>query len=76
VVFAERRTIEGAYVIYDHHYQAATQQIFPYLEQQGIFSRGRWGSWIYNSMEDSLIQGKEVAEMIDRLQDKDHQHND
>ena len=67
VVVADLRQIDHAYVVFDDHYEEALGRIFPYLEQRRVFSRGRYGSWIYNSMEDSLMAGREVAEVISRL---------
>lgn len=67
VVFAELHEIEYAYVVFDESYEQALGEILPYLENHRIFSRGRYGSWVYNAMEDSLIAGKEVAVEIDRL---------
>jgi len=66
VVFADLHEIEHAYVVFDEAYEEALGHIFPYLEQHRIFSRGRYGSWIYNAMEDSLIAGREVAETVER----------
>jgi protoporphyrinogen oxidase len=64
LLFADERVIDHAYVVFDQHYHAALETIFPYLEAQRIYSRGRYGSWIYNSMEDSLIAGREVARTV------------
>lgn len=61
VVFADNRLIDPAYVIFDENYEEATSTIHRYLEKHQIYSRGRYGEWIYNSMEDSLISGKEIA---------------
>jgi len=65
VLFADAREIDYAYVVFDDHYYAATQAIFAFLEAHGIYSRGRYGSWTYNSMEDALMAGREVAATID-----------
>ena len=35
-----------------------------YLERYDVFSIGRYGSWEYMSMEDTLLQGKKVAEAL------------
>jgi protoporphyrinogen oxidase len=67
VVFADERVIDPAYVVFDHAYEHATQTIHDYLERQRIYSRGRYGAWIYNAMEDSLLAGKGVAEWVDAL---------
>ena len=39
-----------------------TQQ---WLERHDIFPRGRYGYWYYNSMEDSILAGREVMATID-----------
>jgi protoporphyrinogen oxidase len=67
VVFADLREIEVAYVIFDEHYEASLKCIFEWLESRRIYSCGRYGAWIYNSMEDSLLAGKAVAEHVDAL---------
>ena len=64
VLFADPRFIEYAYVVFDEHYYAATSAIFRFLESHAIYPRGRYGSWTYNSMEDALIAGREVAETL------------
>jgi protoporphyrinogen oxidase len=70
VVFADAREIDYAYVVFDDHYYAATSAIFAFLEAHGIYSRGRYGSWTYNAMEDCLIAGREVAATIESKQDR------
>ncbi|MCK5797786.1 MAG: FAD-dependent oxidoreductase [Deltaproteobacteria bacterium] len=64
VLFADERVIDPAYVVFDEHYADATQTIHAYLESQRIFSRGRYGAWIYNAMEDSLLAGKKAAARV------------
>lgn len=61
VVFAELREIECAYVLFDDAYAPATATIHEWLASVGIRACGRYGAWIYNSMEDSIIQGMEAA---------------
>ena len=56
--------IPYAYVIYDHFRQQNLPKIIDYLEGNSIFSIGRYGSWEYMSMEDTLLQGKKVAEAL------------
>lgn len=36
----------------DEHYYPATTAIFRFLEEHGIYPRGRYGAWTYNAMED------------------------
>jgi protoporphyrinogen oxidase len=55
------RTIDFAYVIYDHHYRAALDVIEPFLAEQRIISGGRYGAWNYSSMEDALLMGRSAA---------------
>lgn len=63
----EYRTIEHAYVIYDDDYWRATATILPWLEQQRIYCRGRYGAWKYTSMEDAMLEGREVAQTLTPL---------
>ena len=61
VLFAELKELTYAYVVFDQNYYEAVRTIIPWLESVGIFPRGRYGSWIYNAMEDSILAGREVA---------------
>ena len=65
VVFADRKEIQYAYVVFDDNYYPATRAIFTFLEANGIYPRGRYGAWTYNAMEDCVIAGREVAALID-----------
>jgi protoporphyrinogen oxidase len=65
VVFAERKEIQYAYVVFDDHYYPATRAIFAFLEANDIHPRGRYGAWTYNAMEDCVLAGREVASLID-----------
>ncbi|MDI7269177.1 MAG: FAD-dependent oxidoreductase [Myxococcota bacterium] len=70
VRFVRARWIPHAYVVYDHRWERAVGMLHPFLEENGIFSRGRYGRWEYSSMEDALLAGREAAartmEAIDR----------
>ena len=59
--FWRMRTIDYAYVIYDHNYRAALDVIEPFLAAQRIISSGRYGAWNYSSMEDALLMGQRAA---------------
>jgi protoporphyrinogen oxidase len=61
------RTIDYAYVIYDHQYRAALDVIEPFLAAQRILSSGRYGAWNYSSMEDALLMGRHAARDAARL---------
>lgn len=61
IVFTEQHDIECAYVLFDDAHEAAVATIFGWLREVGIRSCGRYGAWVYNSMEDSIISGMEAA---------------
>lgn len=52
--------IKYGYPIYDTYYYQARQKIIEYLTFRNIISCGRYGSWCYMSMEDSILAGKEI----------------
>ena len=61
ILFAELKELEYAYVVFDDNYYDAVGMLTAWLEARDIFPRGRYGSWIYNAMEDSILAGREVA---------------
>lgn len=61
LLFADLREIEYAYVVFDDNYYPALAALIPFLESYGVYPRGRYGSWTYNSMEDCLMLGREIA---------------
>ncbi len=61
VLFATERRIEYAYVVFDDDHAAAVRDIQTWLASVGVRSCGRYGAWTYNSMEDSMIQGRDAA---------------
>lgn len=58
------RKIDYAYVVYDMAYTDARTVVADSLEQAGVHSVGRYGKWIYASMEDAFIDGRETAGKI------------
>lgn len=67
VLFAELRELAPAYVVFDEGYEEAVATIQRYLAAHRIFSCGRYGAWIYNAMEDSLLAGRQAAAETDAL---------
>jgi protoporphyrinogen oxidase len=65
VLFADLEELTYAYVVFDDNYYPATELIRGWLERHGIYPRGRYGFWTYNSMEDCILAGREVAATID-----------
>jgi protoporphyrinogen oxidase len=65
--FATKRTIEHAYVIYDHAYYDAVDVVHAFLKERDILSTGRYGGWNYSSMEDALLFGRDAARLAGEL---------
>ncbi|MCL2822768.1 MAG: hypothetical protein FWD57_02140, partial [Polyangiaceae bacterium] len=64
LLFANHRTIEHAYVIYDHAYQESVNAVQQYLGKVMVFSTGRYGGWDYSSMEDAMMYGCDIANKV------------
>ena len=58
------RHIKYGYVVFDAHYFGAKETIFPWLAQQNVHSLGRYGAWVYASMEDALWDGYQYAKTL------------
>ncbi len=58
-----RRTfyISPAYVIYDRFRMRHLESTLATLASMGVHSAGRYGAWYYNSMEESLADGRRTA---------------
>jgi len=67
VEVCERRTIPHGYVIYDHDYLAARTTTLKALEARGVISTGRYGKWVYASMEDALLDGRAAASILKEM---------
>ncbi|PRQ02935.1 dTDP-fucopyranose mutase [Enhygromyxa salina] len=63
--FCRTRDIEYAYVVFDEDHGPATATISAWLQRVGVRSCGRYGAWIYNSMEDSMLSGLAAAQWAD-----------
>ncbi|HXN05742.1 MAG TPA: FAD-dependent oxidoreductase [Nitrospiria bacterium] len=61
IIAEDVRKIHHAYVIFNHDYLKTVPVLRHYLSQMGIHSIGRYGSWEHTSIEDALVQGKEIA---------------
>lgn len=55
------RQIRYGYVIFDRHYFPAKEAILPWLQGLGVHSLGRYGAWVYSSMEDAMWDGYQYA---------------
>ncbi len=57
----EIRHIRYGYVVFDRHYFGARAALLDYLQGQSLLSRGRYGGWVYSSMEDAMWEGYQFA---------------
>ena len=64
IIAYDTNDIRYGYPIYDQYYFQATTQIRRFLLSKNIILCGRYGSWQYLSMEDTLLDGKRVAEEV------------
>lgn len=53
--------IPYAYPIYNMNRENIIKEIQGYLRKRNIFLAGRFGSWKYSYMEESILEGKKVA---------------
>ncbi len=56
--------INFAYVIYDKNRSKILDIIQSFLKKNRIFSIGRFGAWKYSYIEESILDGKKTAELI------------
>lgn len=56
--------IEYAYIIYDEWREKNLKKLLQDLSSQQIYSVGRFGGWNYSSMQEAVISGKTVAEIL------------
>lgn len=59
-----RRGLGCAYVIMDHAYGAARATVRQWLAPLGIHAVGRFGGWVYDSMEGALLAGEGAAAAV------------
>lgn len=59
-----RTTLDCAYVIMDRGYGAARARLLAWLESERILSVGRYGAWVYDSMEGAIQQGQRAAARV------------
>lgn len=57
--------ISHAYVIYDHWREKNLNKLLQALQQEQIYSIGRYGAWKYSSMQEAVLDGKEIADRLE-----------
>ncbi|MFH1416476.1 MAG: FAD-dependent oxidoreductase [Elusimicrobiota bacterium] len=53
--------IKPAYVLYDNNWESSRKKIFGFLENNDIYSGGRYGAWEYSSMDQAIKWGAKLA---------------
>ncbi len=61
LVYRRVGVLDPAYVIYDRFRAQNLPRVFAALEEAGIHSAGRFGSWEYSSMEGAILAGMRLA---------------
>jgi protoporphyrinogen oxidase len=56
--------IPVAYVTYDKNRTASSAKLLSWLENQRVYSIGRFGAWKYSYMEEAILEGQQTAERI------------
>lgn len=58
--------IKYGYPIYDVNYAKTRKEIIKHLIHRNVIPCGRYGSWRYSSMEDTIIDGKKTASLFSK----------
>lgn len=61
IVARNTNFIKHGYIVYNHNYSAARKMLLKFLRNNKIFPIGRFGSWRYLTMEESIIDGQNTA---------------
>ena len=56
--------MDPAYVHIDAKNDRRVREIMRDLEEENVYSVGRYGAWTYCSMEDCMIEAGELAERL------------
>jgi len=64
VLARDENDIKYGYPIYDRNYVRVTTIINKFLLSNNVFACGRYGAWKYMSMEDSILDGKQIASSV------------
>lgn len=67
IVAQKSYDIRYAYPLHDKKRQRIVEEVKGYLKDHGIYLIGRYGSWRYMTMEECILEGKQTAEIINRL---------
>jgi UDP-galactopyranose mutase len=64
IVAEKTLIIKHAYVIYDLFRYQHLSSLIQFLRSKHIYPIGRYGSWEYATIEEAILQGREVAQKL------------
>ena len=65
VLAQDANDIKYGYPIYDKNYKLVREKILSFLAKNNIISCGRYGSWRYISIEESILEGREAIRHLE-----------
>ena len=78
IVIKKILNITHAYVIYDFWREQNLKKLLKKLEYMFIYSIGRYGEWKYSSMQEAVLDGKNISEKLlinlDKIKVKSQNH--
>jgi protoporphyrinogen oxidase len=64
ILFRDIKCLDPAYVIYTPDREGNIELIHKFLNARGIYPCGRFGSWAYLNMDQSILNGRKIAEEL------------
>jgi UDP-galactopyranose mutase len=61
------KVIDPAYIIFDRFHSTAVSIVRDYLRSKSIITCGRFGEWQYFNMDQTILSGKQAAEVAKQL---------
>lgn len=66
ILYISRRNIPVSYVLFDRAWFHTVPEILQRLEENGVFSIGRYGGWTYSCMAEDALSARNTALAINR----------
>jgi len=66
IIASDVNDIRYGYVLFDKNYKKSTQEIIQGLREKDIYCCGRYGSWRYLSMADTILDAKQLVDRFFR----------
>ena len=64
ILVMDENDVRFGYILCDHNHQSCRKKILDFLNSVRIFSIGRYGCWRYMSMEETILEGKKIAQKL------------